>query len=160
MTRTKLGAFAYYVLPLLLWMLVIYSLSTDKASADVTRPAVGSIVERLFPWLKERLDYQFVDAVDYVVRKLGHVTEYLILAILAYRAFAFGSPRFRSRNIWLPYILCVLYASSDEFHQSFYASRGPSISDVFIDAGGAALGLLICVWRWVIDHLKREEPTG
>lgn len=159
MTRTKLGAFVYYVMPLLAWMLAIYLFSSDVASADNTRPAVGGIL-RLFPILKDHLTFEQIDGVNYVIRKMGHVTEYLILSVLAYRAFAFGNPRFRSRNIWLPWCLCVLYACSDEFHQSFYPSRGPSISDVFIDAGGAALGLLICVWRWVLDRLNEKEPAA
>ena len=38
---------------------------------------------------------------------------------------------------------CGLFAASDEFHQMFVKSRTPSIRDVFLDVGGALLGLLI-----------------
>ena len=38
---------------------------------------------------------------------------------------------------------CALFAASDEFHQTFVKSRTPSIRDVFLDVGGALLGLLI-----------------
>ena len=43
------------------------------------------------------------------------------------------------RLIWL---LAILYAASDEFHQSFVPGRGPSVIDVGIDAIGAGLGLM------------------
>jgi VanZ family protein len=38
---------------------------------------------------------------------------------------------------------CALFAASDEFHQTFVKSRTPSVRDVFLDVGGALLGLLI-----------------
>jgi VanZ family protein len=37
----------------------------------------------------------------------------------------------------------VLYAISDEYHQSFVANRHPQATDVLIDACGAATALLI-----------------
>lgn len=36
----------------------------------------------------------------------------------------------------------VLYAASDEFHQSFVPGRGPSIVDVGIDSLGVLTGIL------------------
>lgn len=38
---------------------------------------------------------------------------------------------------------CALFAASDEFHQTFVKSRTPSVRDVFLDVGGALLGLLL-----------------
>ncbi len=40
-------------------------------------------------------------------------------------------------------LACALFAASDEFHQTFVKSRTPSVRDVFLDIGGALLGLLI-----------------
>jgi VanZ family protein len=157
-TRTRLGAFAYYVLPLLAWMLLIFSLSNNSASADVTRPMVGKGILRLLPFLRNHLSYAEIDAVNFFLRKCAHVTEYAILATLAYRAVAFGDPKFRSRNIIVPWLLAATYAASDEYHQTFYASRGPSVEDVFVDAGGASLGLLICLWNRTLRAEKAKEP--
>jgi VanZ family protein len=42
-------------------------------------------------------------------------------------------------------VLAVLYAVSDEVHQTFVAGRHGSPRDVLIDAVGAALGLLVAV---------------
>ncbi len=42
------------------------------------------------------------------------------------------------------WILAVLYAITDEFHQSFISGRHPSLFDVFLfDATGAAVALWI-----------------
>lgn len=137
---------AYYVAPLLVWMLLIFGLSTDAGSAERTKPAVGGILHRLFPGLAHRLTPAQVERVDWNIRKSAHVTEYAILAILAYRAVCFGNPTFRNRNVTLPFLIGVLYAASDEFHQSFYASRGAKAADVTFDTFGVTLGLLLCLW--------------
>ena len=138
---------AYYAGPLVVWMLVIFGFSTDAASAERTRPAVGGILRRLLPGLARRLTPAQIDRVDWNIRKSAHVTEYAILAILAYRAVAFGNPAFRNRNVALPFLIGVLYAASDEYHQSFYASRGGKAADVTFDTFGVTLGLLLCLWR-------------
>ncbi len=138
---------AYYVGPLLLWMLVIFAFSTDVASAQRTRPALGGIVRGLFPGLARRLTPDQIERVDWGIRKAAHVTEYAILAILAYRAVAFGSPAFKSRNVVLPFLIGVLYAASDEYHQSFYPSRDGTAADVMFDTFGVTTGLLLCLWH-------------
>jgi VanZ family protein len=71
---------------------------------------------------------------DYVLRKGAHMTEYAILAVLLARAtgshaWAFG--------------LAVVYAASDEFHQTFVRGRHGSPIDVGIDAVGALIGLAL-----------------
>ena len=37
----------------------------------------------------------------------------------------------------------MFVAATDEFHQTFVRSRGPSIRDIMIDSGGAIVGLLV-----------------
>jgi len=153
MNNLPLGRAIFYVGPLLFWMLVIFGFSTDAASAERTRPAVNSILSRLLPGLARRLTNTQIERVDWNLRKGAHVTEYAILAILAYRAVAFGNPTFRNRNVVLPFLIGVLYAASDEYHQSFYASRGATAADVTFDTFGVTMGLLLCLWQ----HAGREK---
>ena len=158
--RSPFARTAYYVGPLLLWMLLIFSLSTDAASADKTRPALKSIVRRLFPGLANRLSPRMVDRLDWNIRKTAHVTEYAILTLLAYRAIAFGNPAFRNRNVVLPFLIGVLYAASDEYHQSFSRSREGRAADVFFDTVGVMLGLLLCLWHHAATHSLRWETLN
>ncbi len=79
--------------------------------------------------------------VDLIFKKGAHFTVYAVLALLFRRALPPG------RSIWaLSWILAVLYAASDEWHQSFVPGRHPQLTDVLIDACGAATGLLIFWW--------------
>lgn len=83
-----------------------------------------------------------------LVRKAGHFTEYAILALLAARAFRTSS-REHLRNHWLIMSLAfvILYALSDEFHQSFVSSRTASIYDCLIDTAGGLLALILVAIR-------------
>jgi len=73
-----------------------------------------------------------------LVKKGGHIFGYALLAL----AYWYGL-HFEKRRWWLAWLLAVLYAITDEFHQSFIAGRHPSWVDVLgFDGGGAALALL------------------
>jgi VanZ family protein len=135
---------------------VIFALSTNLGASTNTRPMVSGIVQRLFPALAARLDAQTLYRINYDIRKTAHVTEYAILAILSYRAVAFGNPRFRDRNVLGPLILGVLYAAGDEFHQSFVPSRDSEAGDILFDASGVLLGVLLCLWA----HCRRDSGQG
>ena len=156
----SLGKTGFYVGPLLLWMALIFSLSTDAGSAARTRPAVGGIVRRLLPNADAVLSPDLIERIDWNLRKTGHVTEYAILAALAYRAFRFGNPTFRSRNLVGAFFLSVLFAASDEYHQSFHASRGAAAADVTFDTFGVTTGLLLSLWHQLHSDLscKRGRP--
>jgi VanZ family protein len=79
---------------------------------------------------------------DLIFKKGAHFTVYAVLAVLFRRALREG------RGIWaLSWVLAVLYAASDEWHQSFVPGRHPQLTDVLIDACGAVTGLLILWWR-------------
>ena len=71
---------------------------------------------------------------DLVLRKIAHTTEYAILGALLVRA---------AGRAWLAFALGVLYAASDEIHQSFVSGRHGSPIDVAIDAVGVALGVVL-----------------
>jgi len=71
---------------------------------------------------------------DLVLRKCAHATEYAILAGLLWRAL---------RNEVAALALAIVYAGTDELHQSFVRGRHGSPVDVAIDGLGAAIGLLV-----------------
>ncbi len=70
---------------------------------------------------------------DLVLRKLAHVAEYAVLGLLLARAV----PELPALG------LGVLYAVSDEVHQSFVEGRRGAPEDVAIDAVGVLLGILV-----------------
>lgn len=88
-------------------------------------------------WFSSRPQIKTVDsfAVDFFLKKTAHFIEYAILGILSYRA---------TRSIRISILFSILYAASDEFHQSFIPGREPSIRDVIIDSVGVIAGVAIC----------------
>jgi len=78
---------------------------------------------------------------DYVVKKGGHALGYGLLGLSYYYAL----PRSLSRIYrWiLALIMAILFALSDEYHQSFVQGRNSSLSDVAIDTLGAIIALFL-----------------
>jgi VanZ family protein len=80
---------------------------------------------------------------DQVLRKIAHITEYFVLTLLLYRAFKGAFIPNRINLFFLPGTLSFLYAVSDEIHQYFVPTRGPSAKDVLIDCLGIILFFVI-----------------
>lgn len=99
------------------------------------------------PNLKTGLEY------DFFLRKAAHLLEFAVLASLLWRALR-GAGSFSTTILFaLTFSGAVLYAASDEWHQSFVKGRGPSVRDVLIDSAGA--------WAacWVLKgRIHREMP--
>jgi len=72
---------------------------------------------------------------DMVLRKAAHMTEFGLLWLLWWRALGYGSRL-------VPAGIALVYAVTDEVHQSFVADRVGSPVDVLIDAAGIALAIL------------------
>ena len=138
--------------PLFVWMAFIFFASTGEFSADNTSRIIGPLLRWLFPRIsEERLAFA-----HFLIRKAAHFTEYAILAWLAARAFSTSSGQTLHRR-WLliSLALIVLYALSDEYHQSFVASRTASIYDSLIDMSGGLTALLFYALR-----RRRRETRG
>ena len=140
------GLFFKYWLPVVLWMGLIFSASTDVMSSRRTSRIIGPLLR----WLNPNVSDETIRAVQIVVRKGGHVAEYSVLAALLWRARRKpikNDPRPWSwREAALVVFYSGLYAATDEFHQWFIPSRGASVWDALLDMLGAALGLLL-LWR-------------
>jgi VanZ family protein len=125
--------------PVFLWASVIFFFSTDIFSSANTAGALGPILQQIFP----QLTADHIDRIHAVIRKLGHFTEYFILGGLLWRALrshdAGGAP---SRRLALSIAITLLYAISDEWHQSLVPSRTPSVIDVLIDTIGGICGIV------------------
>ncbi len=122
-----------YWSPAVLWMVMIFLMSTDSFSAPNTSSVIEPLIRLLFPAASAGT----VQMVHGALRKAGHVIEYFVLGLLYFRAFRGGSPvRWQGRWAALSVLAVLAYAATDEFHQSFAPSRTASVIDVAIDAAG------------------------
>jgi len=120
------GRFFQYWLPVIAWMALIFILSDQP-----------------------QLPCYPTGVIDLLLKKLGHLTEYAVLAVLVQRALAQGGAC--STVPVLPCLLCIVYALSDEWHQLFVPGRNGNLWDVGVDTLGAVTGLALyarCrLWR-------------
>jgi VanZ family protein len=78
-------------------------------------------------------------SIDYLVKKGGHILGYGILSLSNWHGL-----KWDKKGAWWAWIFAVLYAVTDEFHQSFVPGRHSSAFDVILfDATGAAIALWI-----------------
>ena len=86
---------------------------------------------------------------DFILRKLGHIGIYALLAIFV---------GLNTKRWWLVFVICLVYAISDELHQTVVPGRIGSIQDVFIDTVGILIGIFI--YRWTIAYRKKHVSSS
>lgn len=130
---------------LLAWMALIFQLSATPDLKTVP------LVQRL-GLLPGVLAPELINLLEFVLRKAAHMAAFAVLATLAYRALAGTWPSLsRGRLLAASLLVAMLYAASDEWHQTFVPTRDGTVKDVAIDTAGATLALL------VISYLNRRR---
>jgi len=134
--------------PMLAMMALIFSFSAQSGvdSGQLSHRVSCKIVEVGGRILDKPLeDWQveaYADKIEPLVRKAAHMTEYFIFAItVALPFYVYGLRGFPL--LLVAGIICVGFACTDEYHQSFVAGRGPSLRDVCIDSTGAFFGIML-----------------
>lgn len=80
---------------------------------------------------------------DVIIKKAGHVCGYGLLTVAYWYALGF-----ERRCWWLAILLALIYAITDEFHQSFVPGRHATVIDVVaFDGVGASIGLILASRR-------------
>lgn len=152
-------------LPAIVMMYLIYSFSaqTGEVSGALSYEVSYQIVETKNELLSENKSYDELAysarSIEFYVRKAAHMTEYCLLAIaISFPLYVYGV-----RGIWLILlagVICVGFAGLDEYHQSFVASRGPSVRDVGIDSIGVLIGiLLVQAFCWSTLHTPNRKKS-
>ena len=128
--------FLWRWLPPLAWMGVIFFLS---AQPDLPR-APG-------PWL------------DTLLKKISHALAYGVLAWLYQRALR---PHLRASTVLRVASggLAVVYALSDEYHQTFVPGRNGQLFDVMVDGAGAGGAMLLHWWLERRRALSRQVSAA
>jgi len=120
----------------ILWTFVVLGASSDPFSASHT----GSILQTILARIGHPLPAAEFDVLHVIIRKAAHLTEYGILAALWLNALR-GKTRWSWRLALTAIGIAALVATTDEIHQSFVPSRGPSPYDVMLDIAGATVAV-------------------
>lgn len=83
-------------------------------------------------------------AFDFILKKFAHVFVYAVLYLLIARGVEMIAPSKKKEplRIFLPLLIVLIYAISDEFHQSLVPGRYPTWRDIGYDILGASLMFL------------------
>ena len=167
---------------LIFWIYVIFGFSAQNGETS------GGLSEKVCLWILKSINQAFQFGWGelklaelavfwgYPVRKLAHMTEFGILALLFYGILGFypkitgtmqtyiSQSGFRAdtskkqRRYFLAFFLTVIYAALDEFHQLFIPDRSGNVFDVCVDATGAFLALLF-VWSVSTLYYRFKDDT-
>ena len=129
----------HWRIALIVWVILIFVASSGLLSSDNTEK------------------FLVYNILNYAVRKLAHIAEYAVLVFLGFRSLWTKPKRFAQCLIW-SVVLSILYAASDEWHQSFVPNRLGIWTDVVWDAAGAILaGIgLYCTQKWGSVEAQRR----
>lgn len=140
---------------LILWMIVIFSFSSADAnkSTGTSDKVITTMIE-----IKDKITNNetpnnekeiIVKNSSFYIRKIAHITEYLILGFLMFNLLK----QYSVTNIYYAIGLSILYSCTDEFHQLFISGRSGSIRDILIDS----IGILIGTYLYKLLFIKNKE---
>lgn len=112
----------------IIWLIVIYKITASPS-------ATGSNTMN-FIQTQLGISEAAADILNFVIRKLAHITVFGFLAILLYFVF-------KKNPFFWAWLCTTLYAGTDEFHQLLVSGRTSSLYDVMIDSFGAIIALVL-----------------
>ena len=119
---------------MLLWMLLIFTMSSFDATESANQSNfIVNIINNIFK-------IENIELLSFIIRKLAHFTEYLILGFLTINML---NKNDISKKYLLSILICIIYATSDEIHQIFVPGRACQIRDVLIDSIGSITGVYL-----------------
>ncbi|MFG6114124.1 VanZ family protein [Halobacillus sp. MO56] len=156
----------YWIFPIL-WMAVIFYSSSQPYQEQDIKPFLSGKLDLTFlvPIL-EPIHFIYhhsevsIDAlgteglVEFFIRKGAHVTVFLILTLLIYYALTKTSQLSVSVRLAAAWVMTVIYAITDEWHQGLTPNRTPYFGDVILDVTGAIIAVAI------LFLLSRKKNPG
>ena len=146
MLRTLLKPLSFVPALILMYMIFSFSAQPGDVSSQLSYKVSVKIVETADYIFDANLDYYQIDEwankINFITRKLAHMTEYFALAIaVSFPLYVYGM-----HGILLMLVaglICVGFACGDEYHQSFVMGRSPSTKDICIDSVGVFFGIIV-----------------
>lgn len=99
---------------------------------------------------------------DFILRKIGHSVEFLILFFLVVKAMFTSGYNLPNKVYFFSLTFSFLYAALDEFHQKFIPGRSGVFIDVIIDCSGAAIFILLkylLIKKNYVEHLSWKKSN-
>lgn len=151
---------AILMLLLLSTFFIIFGFSSQdgEKSGNISKKITEEIITRI-PQIQEKEQNEreaITLRIEKVIRKIAHFSIYTAVGLLLMALISTFEMKEKNRII-ISLIIGIIYACSDEIHQSFVPERSPMITDVMIDTMGVMLGiLLIMLGKAIIKKYKKN----
>lgn len=86
---------------------------------------------------------------DYILRKMAHMFVFAVLYLLLVRALG-------KKHLAFAFLGTLLYAISDEIHQSFVPARHASPEDILFDTTGILVAFIV----WKYEANRHDKPKN
>lgn len=146
------------IILLLCTFFIIFGFSSQNGeqSGGISRKVTETILKASSNYnkLEEEEKEIILHRTESIIRKVAHFSIYTVVGFLLMGLLSTYKIKDKWRLI-MTIGIGILYAISDEFHQSFSPGRSPKITDVYIDTLGVIVGaLLVILIRMVYKKIK------
>lgn len=139
-----------------------FSNQDGQASSGLSKKVARKIVD-VFPYTKnlsEKTKNKIVEKTQPIIRKGAHLSIYTLVGIFIMSFISTYKIHLKYKFL-ISILVGLVYASSDEIHQSFIPGRTASIIDVGIDTLGVTLGIiLVLIIISVYKALTEKKATN
>ena len=138
------------IILLILQMALIFCFSAQEkdGSKDLSEGVTYKILSVFYPdfdELEQEAQIELTRNLHFYVRKLAHFSLFAVLGLFSFLNFVtYKRMNFVLRCIFA-FLLSVLYAVSDEYHQTFVEGRVGAVKDVLIDSAGVFTAIFFTV---------------
>lgn len=135
-----------------------FSSQNGEQSGRISEKITEAILEKSNKYnnLEEEEKEIILHKVEFIIRKMAHFSIYTVVGLLLMALLSTYNIKNKC-GIVVTIIIGILYAMSDEFHQSFSPGRTPKITDVCIDTLGVILGaVLVILIKTIYKKIKTK----
>lgn len=138
-----------------------FSSQDGEKSGSLSRRITEKIAT-LIPQIQEKSKLEkenIMNTMESIIRKMAHFSIYTVVGLLLMALVSTYNIKEKNRLI-ITLTTGIIYASSDEIHQSFVPGRSPMITDIVIDTMGVILGILLIILGKKIIKKYRENKQN
>lgn len=158
-----------YILRIILILLLLgtfyiifgFSSQDGEKSGSISRRITEKIAT-LIPQIQEKSKLKkenIMNTMESIIRKMAHFSIYTLVGLLLMALVSTYNIKEKNRLI-ITLTTGIIYATSDEIHQSFVPGRSPMITDIVIDTMGVILGiLLIILGKKIIKKYRKNKQN-
>lgn len=138
-----------------------FSSQDGEKSGSLSRRITEKIAT-LIPQIQKENEIEkenIMNTMESIIRKMAHFSIYTAVGLLLMALVSTYNIKEKNRLI-ISLTTGIIYATSDEIHQSFVPGRSPMITDIVIDTMGVILGiLLIILGKKIIKKYRKNKQN-